>query len=299
MHGDAVAIPLDPPPSRHFELEGALNFRDLGGYPSRDGRMVRWRTIFRSDGLDSLSPADLALLVDTLGLSSVIDLRSGDEVDMVGRGALGEKKLVLHHIPIFDETRRVAERFAEGLLMTDMYVQMAERAAPRFVRALEVIARTDAPLVFHCAAGKDRTGLLGAVLLELLGVGDDDIAEDYARSARIMPILRQRWEAKAARAAQAAQAAEGAAAAEGAEAARSAADGAGTGATTTTSNRLPVIPSGPEGRRVADELLSARPATMLALLATLRQRFGSVAEWASQHRFADADLTRLRDRLLV
>lgn len=288
MDGDEVVVPLSNPPSRHFELDGPVNFRDLGGYPVRDGRTVRWRTIFRSDGLHTLSTTDLALLVDQLGLSSVIDLRSGDEVEKVGRGPLGETELVLHHIPIFDETRRLADRLTGGLVIGDMYVQMIEAAAPRFVQALEIIARTDSPLVFHCAAGKDRTGLLGAILLDLLGVDDDDIAEDYAHSARSIDRLKERWAASAA-AAKAAQAAK---------------SGEGDSPSTTRAGRslppgIPRLPRGAEGRRIADELLSARPATILALLGTMRDRFGSVGEWAAAHGFSEGDATRLRDRLLV
>ncbi|MEA3214664.1 MAG: protein-tyrosine phosphatase [Acidimicrobiia bacterium] len=284
MDADDVVVPLGNPPSRHFELDGPVNFRDLGGYPVRDGRTVRWRTIFRSDGLHSMSAADLALLLDQLGLSSVIDLRSGDEVELVGRGPLGETEVVLHHVPIFDETRRLADRLAGGLVIGDMYVQMIESAAPRFVQALEIIARTNSPLVFHCAAGKDRTGLLGAVLLELLGVDDDDIAEDYAHSARSIALLKERWAASAA--AKAAKSAEGDSPSK-------------TGARRSLPPGMPRLPRGAEGRRVAEELLSARPATILALLGTMRDRFGSVGEWAADHGFSQSDANRLRDRLLV
>jgi protein-tyrosine phosphatase len=251
-----------------------VNFRDLGGYPVADGRTVRWRTIFRSDGLDTLSPADLAHLVDELGLASIIDLRSGDEVESVGRGPLGETRLAFHHIPILDETRRLFERAQAGLTIGDLYAQMAERAGDRFVAALRVVAATDSPLVFHCAAGKDRTGMLGALLLELLGVDDQHIADDYAHSARIAPILRRRLEARLA--------ARGAAAGRAGPVRPAAAD-----------------PSAPGWEGTADELLSARPATIMGVLEALRARYGSVERWSRLHGMPDDELRRLRDRLLV
>jgi protein-tyrosine phosphatase len=254
-----------------------VNFRDLGGYPVADGRTVRWRKIFRSDGLDTLSPADLAHLVDELGLASVIDLRSGDEVESVGRGPLGETRLAFHHIPILDETRRLFERAQAGLTISDLYAQMAERAGDRFVAALRVVAATDSPLVFHCAAGKDRTGMLGALLLDLLGVADQHIADDYAHSARIAPVLRRRLEARLA--ARAGRADDG-----------GSADPDGAAATDT---------SAPGWARTADELLSARPATIMGVLGALRAEYGSVEQWARAHGMPDDELGRLRDRLLA
>ena len=263
------------PPARHIRLEGPVNFRDLGGYPVADGRTVRWRKIFRSDGLDTLTPTDLAHVVEELGLASIIDLRTGEEVERVGRGPLGATELAFHHIPILDETRRLFyARGQAGLTISDLYNEMAERAGDRFVTALRVVATTDSPLVFHCAAGKDRTGMLGALLLDLLGVDDEDIAHDYAHSARITSVLRQRLEAR-----MAARAAEG-----GADPAD---PPAGTDLAT------------PGWAEVADELLSARPATIIGVLAALRADHGSVERWALGHGMPAAELERLRNRLLI
>ena len=262
------------PPARHIGLEGPVNFRDLGGYPVTDGRTVRWRKIFRSDGLDTLSAADLTHLLEELGLESVIDLRSGDEVEARGRGLLGGSAVTVHHIPILDETRRLFERAQGGLTISGLYTEMAERAGDRFVAALRVLAVTDSPIVFHCAAGKDRTGMLGALLLELLGVSDEDIADDYAHSKRIAPVLRQRLEARLA-----ARAAEG-------------------GADPSDPPAAPVTDT-PGWADAAEELLSARPATIIGVLASLRADYGSVERWALAHGLPPDELTRLRDRLLV
>src|SRR5262245_61980292 len=84
---------------RHVQLERAYNFRDLGGYAAQGGRLVRWRTVFRSDGLDRLSPDDRAVLLDELGIVEVVDLRSTREGERFGRFAAEGTRARLHHVP--------------------------------------------------------------------------------------------------------------------------------------------------------------------------------------------------------
>src|SRR5262245_65570137 len=88
--------------NRVIELSGCLNFRDLGGYPSADGRRLRWRTVFRSDALHHLTRQDVARLRDELGIGDVIDLRSSAELRTEGRGALAHEAIRLHHVPLYD-----------------------------------------------------------------------------------------------------------------------------------------------------------------------------------------------------
>jgi protein-tyrosine phosphatase len=180
-----------PPYERHIPLEGAVNFRDLGGYAAEGGRTIRWRTLFRADGLSHLTTPDRAL-VRQLGIATVIDLRSRPEVD-AGRFPVEEIPVGFHHLPLVTALPAAEEfRRAPGFLASH-YQDMARDAGPQIGQALAIVARRHAhPVIVHCAAGKDRTGVLVAVLLALLGVDDETIAADYALSARAMAELAER-----------------------------------------------------------------------------------------------------------
>lgn len=175
---------------RRLELERAWNFRDLGGYRGRDGRAVRWRRLFRADGLDRLTEADLRQ-VETLGLRTVIDLRTEDEVAR-GRLAATAGEPVWHHLPMLDvlPPREEYEAWAGAAYVAEQYLAMTGSASASVATFLDVVCRPEAyPLVFHCFAGKDRTGILTALVLGLLGVPDEDIVEDYALSRAAMVQL--------------------------------------------------------------------------------------------------------------
>jgi len=167
---------------RTIELEGCLNFRDLGGYPTRDGRTVRWSQVFRSDALHLLSAADVTRLRDELQISDVIDLRSTSELETDGRGPLAAEPMRFHHVPLFDGVvrNRQAEGTPEPVTLADRYFLLAEFAKAPIARVITTLAETTAPAVYHCAAGKDRTGVISAVLLSLLDVNDEIIVADYA-----------------------------------------------------------------------------------------------------------------------
>lgn len=166
--------------NRRVALEGCLNFRDLGGYPTGDGRTVRWRQLFRSDALHRLTPRDVAVLRDELRLGDVIDLRSSAEVRSDGRGPLENEPIRFHHLPLFDGLDLSGERRAEALTLSDRYFLLAEFAREAIGRVINTLAATEAPALYHCAAGKDRTGVISAVLLGVLGVRDEVIVADYA-----------------------------------------------------------------------------------------------------------------------
>jgi protein-tyrosine phosphatase len=171
-------------PSRHFNLEGASNFRDLGGYRTNDGRVVRWRQIFRSNHLGHLTAADTAI-VRAVGLRSAFDLR-GREERMAA--ACGLEEITVHPLPI--EPTVVAAlrtRLAAGSLSSADAREIMRESYRTYVRLNTHSFRTlfahllqdHAPLVIHCTAGKDRTGFACALVLHALGVPDDVIAEDY------------------------------------------------------------------------------------------------------------------------
>jgi protein-tyrosine phosphatase len=179
------------PFERHIALLGAVNFRDLGGYRTADGRRTRWRTLFRADGLSSLETSDLQVIRE-LGITTVIDLRTSAELER-GRFPVETVPVDYHHLPLLDEVPD-PDSFAltPGMLATQ-YQDMVRDAAPQIAGALTIVARQQShPLVVHCAAGKDRTGVLVAVLLGLLGVPDETIVADYALSAQAMGALRRK-----------------------------------------------------------------------------------------------------------
>ncbi|MEP7111690.1 MAG: tyrosine-protein phosphatase [Ilumatobacteraceae bacterium] len=180
-------------PVRLVSLEAVHNFRDLGGYATADSRTTKWRTLFRADGLYRLTATDVATL-EPLGLRTVIDLRSDIELDERGRFPVEAHPVVFHHLPIVDATwadldRPAYERDEDFLIWA--YQEMLTVGAPRFAKAFEALAEPDAlPAVFHCAAGKDRTGLLAALLLGSLGVSHDDIVADYTLTVEGMARFR-------------------------------------------------------------------------------------------------------------
>lgn len=167
---------------RLIDLEGCLNFRDLGGYPTADGRRVRWRRLFRSDALHGLTPADVRRLREELSIGEVIDLRSTAELRAEGRGLLEGERITFHHIPLFDGDTRGRELPPEPMSLAERYFLLAEIAAEAIGAVIRVLARSPHAAVYHCAAGKDRTGVVSAVILGALGVRDEVIVADYAAS---------------------------------------------------------------------------------------------------------------------
>jgi protein-tyrosine phosphatase len=174
---------------RVIALDGAVNFRDLGGYATLDGRRTRWRVLFRADGLGELSVTDFSILRE-LGIRTVVDLRSGHEVDQ-DRFDVEAHPVDFHHFPFIDQLPNAEQWYRRPGLLGAQYKEMLDDAAPQIIGALEVLATPDAhPAVFHCTAGKDRTGLLSALVLSLLGVPEETVVADYALSGEAMERLR-------------------------------------------------------------------------------------------------------------
>jgi protein-tyrosine phosphatase len=167
---------------RLIDLEGCLNFRDLGGYPTADGRRVRWRRLFRSDALHGLTAADVRRLRDELGIGEVIDLRSSAELRADGRGILEAEPIGFHHVPLFDGDTRGREVPLEVTSLAERYFLLAEIAREAIAAVMRILAHSRGAAVYHCAAGKDRTGVVSAVILGALGVKDEIIVADYAAS---------------------------------------------------------------------------------------------------------------------
>jgi protein-tyrosine phosphatase len=182
------------PTQRLLPLVGAYNFRDLGGYPTSDGGMTRWGRLFRSDTLHELTESDLKILRD-VGLRKVIDLRTATEVEETGRGLLENEPISYLHLSVIQQPSEPETPPAPlaDIDLADVYVHWLDTARAALVPALCAVADPSSyPLVFHCAAGKDRTGVLAALALDIVGVDREVIVEDYVLTAGRMDLIRAR-----------------------------------------------------------------------------------------------------------
>lgn len=178
---------------RLLPLEGCLNFRDLGGYPTRDGRRVAWRRLFRSDALHDLTETDLSLLLGVdVGLSDVIDLRSSAELERDGRGRLERVEVAFHHSPLYDASPGEPREAPADMTLADRYIGLLEVAQGAVARIMGVLASAEGAAVYHCAAGKDRTGVVSALVLGVLGVDDELIVADYALTQQNLDAIIDR-----------------------------------------------------------------------------------------------------------
>ena len=189
-------------PARLVPLEGSFNFRDLGGYRGLGGRPTRWGRLFRSDALHGLSDGDVATL-RAMGLRTVVDLRTERELHASGRGPLEPEPVAFHHLAVVQEGVRGADG-AEGESLgapappgedlAERYLWYLDVGRGSLVEALTLMGDADHyPLVFHCAAGKDRTGVLAALVLELAGVDREVVVADYVITADRIRLIIDRW----------------------------------------------------------------------------------------------------------
>lgn len=188
------------PDQRNFRksaLAGAFSFRDLGGLSTADGRRTRSGLVYRSNGLHQLTEGDIDAFRHELRIATVIDLRSPGEVARGGPGPLDALPLRRLNLPLVrdvDTGPLVGARdFTDH---AERYRDYLRHAGPNLVAALSTIAGDGAlPVVFHCTAGKDRTGVVAALLLGCLGVTDDEIVADYGavngERRRLVEFLHQ------------------------------------------------------------------------------------------------------------
>ena len=179
---------------RHIRFEAVFNFRDLGGYPTSGGQKVAWRRLFRSSELHHMTSHDIIRLREEIRLRSVIDLRRSRPLEPFS--PLNEVGVEYYNIPLIDTGNTEENMNQDFSNMGEVYSYLVrhEEFGQRVVKALEIIAEPDnLPLVFHCSAGKDRTGILTAIVLGILGVTDEDIIEDYTLTAPYMKELIIRW----------------------------------------------------------------------------------------------------------
>ena len=188
----------DDDPVRVLSFDGCVNFRDLGGYRTGDDHSIAWRRLFRADGLHRMTTADDARLLQ-LNLVTAVDLRTVDEAEHRGRFPADRVPVRYVHLPLMDILPATEElpSWREASYVARRYTDMVAEAAPALTRAIEVLAAPGAlPAVFHCSAGKDRTGVLSALILAFLGVPDETIVDDYALSGPAMVDLLEHLKAE-------------------------------------------------------------------------------------------------------
>jgi protein-tyrosine phosphatase len=252
-----------------IDVEGAANMRDLGGTPTEDGGKVVPHRLLRSDNLQGLTGQDVDLLVNDIGVTTVVDLRSPGEVKREGPGPLDAVPTVRHtYRPVLPQLANQADAVAEALLIKKMaadqdrypedvtvghYLGYLEERPEEVTAALRDIATSEGAAIVHCAAGKDRTGVITALALTAAGVAPDVVVADYAASAERIDAVLDRLRVSATYAPDAG------------------------------------------GRPVSAH--TPRAETMKAFLVQLDARYGGLTAWLAANGFTDEDLSQLRARL--
>lgn len=173
--------------TRYLPVSGTYNVRDLGGYAT-DAGPTRYRRLLRADALHRLDERGIATLVDS-GVTTVIDLRHGDELAHQPNPFATHGTVSYHNVSLLDGL--APSLMAEGDVLLELYQLALGQRQSAVAEVLTLIAEAPAGTVlFHCTAGKDRTGIIAALLLGIAGVEANDIVDDYAQTAeRIAPIL--------------------------------------------------------------------------------------------------------------
>jgi protein-tyrosine phosphatase len=187
-----------------IQLDGAVNVRDLGGLPTEGGQVTAERRLLRGDNLQDLSPADVRMLVADIGLTTVVDLRSPYEVTSEGPGPLTRVNSVRHaHHSVLSERGSATDAAADALAVRraseisrsldevrcEHYLAYLEDRPDQVVAALRSVAGAPGAALVHCAAGKDRTGVVVALALTAVGVTRDAVIADYQASSERMDLV--------------------------------------------------------------------------------------------------------------
>jgi protein-tyrosine phosphatase len=261
---------------RHLPLEGTPNFRDLGGYETTDGHFVRWGLLYRAGVLTYLTPADMKYL-GQMGVRVICDFRTKQENDAAAETWIPGAKVDFISLPIggnsgtknSDDTLRklVAGNPTLDQLrtrMTESYGSFAFTYAPQYAKVFTQLEHDSLPLLYHCAGGKDRTGVFSAFLLLTLGVPEKTVLQDYALTNKYL-LNDSQSEA--------------------------------TKKTMAASGNSYMAQLSPEQRNV---LIAADPAYLESALRQIIAKYGSFDNYRRQVlQVSDEDAAKLRNRLLM
>ncbi|MEW9920267.1 tyrosine-protein phosphatase [Marimonas sp. MJW-29] len=242
---------------RRLEIPGLLNVRDLGGYRTHSGLITKWRRLLRGDGLHRLTREGVQLL-NSEGLTSVIDLRSHAELEEEPNPYLDEAQVGFHHKPIYDDLAPAMmathEAAKDDPLVGFYLTALLERSEAMRDILATIASAPKGAILFHCTAGKDRTGLVAALLLEIAGVDRETILADYSLTGDFIADLVEELLDRTRQ-------------------------------------------SGGDTERHA-QFLACAPLTMATTLEQIDRRHGSVSNYLKDIGLPAGDLSNLRDRLL-
>ena len=189
---------------RQLDWDGCANIRDLGGHPTEDGGTTAFGAVVRADSVRRLSEPGWAQLAE-YGIATIVDLRFHDELEA---DPPFEVPVDVVHVPVlpdpasshWEEIQAISEAAPDATAgTTAVYLEFLERFSHGFALAVSAVAGAcDGGVLVHCMAGKDRTGLVSALLLRLAGVPVADVAADYAVSERNLAPFSEPWIAEAA-----------------------------------------------------------------------------------------------------
>lgn len=174
---------------RVVQVEGAYNVRDLGGYMTKDGRITRWGAFFRAADLSQLTEESQQVLMSK-GVRTVIDLRHSTELEKKMNVFHGSDRVSYNNVSLINPSSAGS---GQARNLGDLYINVLEGSQAELLRVFTLLAEQSGhATLFHCAAGKDRTGVVAALLLDLVNVPHETIAEDYALTAScIAPIMEE------------------------------------------------------------------------------------------------------------
>ncbi len=172
---------------RHIEIDGSWNVRDLGGYATADGRVTRWGRVVRAGNLDRVSAAGQQALIE-YGVKTIIDLRDLREVEDFPDVFAESTVVAYKHLPI------AKDGYNGGYVtLKELYCNYYDGYQDSVGMIVNAVAESEPGVLIHCFAGKDRTGIITAMLLGAVGVPDEVIAEDYALTTARITVLLDEW----------------------------------------------------------------------------------------------------------
>jgi protein-tyrosine phosphatase len=179
---------------RLIQVEGGFNVRDLGGYATSDGRVTNSRVLIRAGNLDKITPAAQQQLLD-YGVKTIIDLRDEWEVQEFPNVFAQSKAVKYAHLPLIPSklSDELTPQTDQLTTLHEVYSTYLERCQPQIGAIFTAIAESESTTIFHCYAGKDRTGIVAALILSAVGVTDSVIAEDYAETTPHIAHLMTGW----------------------------------------------------------------------------------------------------------
>jgi protein-tyrosine phosphatase len=173
----------EPQLERLVKLEGAYNLRDLGGYKTKDGNVTKWGRFYRADGLHKLTEADQRTVLDR-NIRLVVDLRHTDELQKDPNVFAASEQVAYHNVSLINPAT-VASTNSSSL--GELYVGMLDESQSQIREVMDYLANGPGDaLLYHCTAGKDRTGVISALLLDTAGVPHDVIVNDYSMTAECL-----------------------------------------------------------------------------------------------------------------